>query len=200
MSATSAGSDETATDAWTEPTIWDAFVDGFENRPAARDGWWLRDLIASAIALMVLALLFPSIRNVERIPTTITIVVAIVGLVCYRTANLQQRLGRPRSRVIAATAGVLVGAVTLLAPAAIVSWLFGPNMETAPFTRLLNAVTTRFPAGITGFAATLGLIAVVVLLATYRRGQSKAATRAAELDAFVAREREDRARSRAPAS
>jgi hypothetical protein len=200
MSAISAGSGETVTDVWTEPTVWHAFVDGFANRPDARDGWWLRDLIAPAIVLMVLALLFPSIRDVERIPTTTTIVVALVGLLCYRAATLQQRLGRPRSRVIGAIAGVLFGAVTLLAPFAIVSLVFGPNMETAPFTQLLNAVTARFPAGFTGFAATLGLVASVALLATYRSGKSKAARRAAELDAFVAREREARARSRSIAS
>jgi hypothetical protein len=185
---------ESADEVWREPSMTEAFVDGYTLRiPGTRSDVRVRTVLRTVLAASIAALLLPSLRNFGGFSTPVAVVAIVIAIQAYRAAQLQQRLGRPSSRPIAAAGGLIAAALIAVVPFVVVSWLFGPAPGDAPLYIATRAVIER--VGVlgffVGFLVALWLVAVVI----QRRGRSRVQNREAEIEAAIRRERDARARA-----
>ena len=176
--------------SWREPSLRVAFLDGYSQRvPGTSFDLNVRTLLTTVLAATLAALLLPSLRG--GISTPIGVVVAVILFQAYRAARLQQQLGRPRTRVYAAVAGLIAAAMVAVVPFVVVSWLFGPAPADAPLLIVIRAITDRVGvlAFVVGSFGSLWLLALFFQRRQQRRGGP---SRDAVIEAAIKDERDAR--------
>jgi hypothetical protein len=178
---------------WQEPTVRDALIDGMRG-DLRRGQSFIRLAILPMLALTVLAFLLPSLSASGRTPTIWIVVAVVLALQVHKAVRLQQRLGRPTSRAVAAGFGVAVVAAIVLVPFVLVSWNFGPSVAEAPLTSVIEFAITRL--GVLPFVIlSLGLPLALLVVADRRFLRARRVRIAEETEAAIAQERAARAES-----
>ena len=180
-------------DGWSEPTLREAFVDGYSQRvPATPFDLSVRTVLVTVLVATVAALLLPSVRN--GISTPLLVVTAVLLTQAYRAARLQQGLGRPSTRAYAAVAGLIAAAMVAILPFVAVSWLFGPAPRDAPVLNVIGAVIQRVGA-LAFVVVSFASLWILALFFQRRQRRPGGQPREAVIEAAIRDERDARARA-----
>jgi hypothetical protein len=180
-------------EAWREPSLQEAFVDGYSQRvPGTPFDLSVRTVLTTVLAATLAALLLPSLRS--GISTPLLVVAAVLLTQAYRAARLQRQLGRPSTRVFAAVAGLITAAMVAIVPFVLVSWLFGPAATDAPVLIVIGAVIQRVGA-LAFVLASFASLWILALFFQRRQRRPGGQPREAVMEAAIREERDARARA-----
>jgi hypothetical protein len=178
---------------WREPSLQEAFVDGYSRRvPGTPFDLSVRTVLTTVLVATLAALLLPSVRS--GISTPLLVVTAVLLTQAYRAARLQQRLGRPSTRAYAAVAGLIAAAMVAILPFVAVSWLFGPAASDAPVLIVIGAVIQRVGA-LAFVLASFASLWILALVFQRRQRRPGGQPREAVIEAAIRDERDARARA-----